>query len=359
MSILLFFGVLFVLILVHEWGHYIVAKKTDMQVDEFGIGFPPKLYGKKIGETEYTLNALPIGGFVRILGEDAVGADATGARARSFIAKSYWAQAAVLIAGVTMNIIFAWFLFALVFFVGVPTLVDEEQAGPDAALIVTQLLPEGPAETAGLPLGATIDSVTVGGETIVAITPSAFRTITESSSGDITVTYHMGEEQGMVILTPIAGLIADDQNRPAVGVGLSMSEVERSSFFGSMQKAAVTTGSSLVAITKGLGQLLVGQADLKAVAGPIGIAGMVGDAAQIGFATLLMFTAIISLNLAVINMLPFPALDGGRLLFVAIEAVTRRPINPVWVMRLNTLGFILLMFLMVIVTFSDIRKLFF
>lgn len=363
MSILLFFAVLFVLILVHEWGHYIVAKKTDMQVDEFGIGFPPKLYGKKWGETEYTLNALPIGGFVRILGEDAVGADATGARSRSFIAKSKWAQAAVLIAGVTMNILFAFVLFFIVYTTGVSTVVDEATAGPEARLVVTQVVPGGPADVAGLKAGVSIVEVTVGDATYTELTPSSFRTLSEGASEEgLQISYLLNDELAVTEVIPTQGVVATDPERLAIGVGLGMVEVVEKPLFTALTDAAYTTYTSLIAITVGLGGLVAGiftgSADLSQVAGPIGIAGMVGNAASFGFASLLMFTAIISLNLAVINLLPFPALDGGRLLLVGIEAVTNRPINPVWVMRLNTVGFGLLMLLMIAVTYSDILKLF-
>ena len=149
MTVLLFFAVLFVLILVHEWGHFIVAKKNDIRVDEFGIGFPPKMFGIKKGETEYTFNLLPIGGFVRIWGENAADAAAdaaTGADvSRSFVAKSKWVQAAVLIAGVTMNVLFAWLLFTFVFAVGVPTAIEESEARGAAELVVSQVVADGPA----------------------------------------------------------------------------------------------------------------------------------------------------------------------------------------------------------------------
>lgn len=363
MTILLFFAVLFVLILVHEWGHYIVAKKTGMQVDEFGIGFPPKLFGFTYGETEYTFNLLPIGGFVKILGEDAVGADATGARDRSFIAKSKWAQAAVLLAGVTMNVLFAWVLFAAVYMVGVPQLVDESTATESAQLYVTQVLPGSPADSAGLPVGAEVVSVSVNDEVFTNVTPVQFRELTEASLDSvIAIRYEAAGAENTVEVTPAPGVIATDPERAAVGVGLSLAETVRMPFFASLLKAADTTWSSLGAIVVGLSDLLfgaiVGTADFTQVAGPIGIAGMVGDAAAFGLTSLLMFTAIISLNLAVINLLPFPALDGGRLLFVAYEAITRRPINPIWVMRLNTAGFLLLIGLMIAVTYSDIVKLF-
>lgn len=366
MTVLLFLAVLFVLILVHEWGHYIVAKKTDMQVDEFGIGFPPRLFGKKVGETVYTLNALPIGGFVRIVGENAediAAGDSVPTNPRSFVAKSKWAQAAVLIAGVTMNVLFAWLLYILVFMVGVPTVVEETAAGEEAQLVITQVLPDSPAAEAGIAPGAVVTNLTgVEGE-LEALTPSAFQAFTQANANqELQVTYRQNEVDQTVAITPAIGLSLDNPEQPVIGVSLGLVETVKQPFFAAVAKASDTTIATLGAITVGLGSLLAdavtGDADFSQVAGPVGIAGMVGDAAAFGFTTLLLFTAVISLNLAIINLLPFPALDGGRLVMVGIEAVTRRPINPVWVMRLNGLGFLLLITLMLVVTYNDIIRLF-
>lgn len=365
MTVIIFLAVLFVLILVHEWGHYITAKKTGMQVDEFGIGFPPKLFGKKIGETEYTLNALPIGGFVRILGENAEDIAKAGAGStnpRSFVHKPAWAQALVLVAGVTMNILFAWILYAVVFMVGVPTVVDESMASEEAVLMVTGVMPSSPAAEAGVAVGSVVTGVETEATALAELLPSAFQTFvanTESESITFSLTQDGASER--VTLVPEAGLLADTPERAIVGVSVALVENQSQPFVTALGSAFTTTWQTLVAITVGLTQLLAdavtGGADLSQVAGPVGIAGMVGDAAAIGFTSLLLFTAVISLNLAVINLLPFPALDGGRLVMVAIETITRRPINPVWVMRVNTVGFILLILLMLIVTVSDVTKL--
>lgn len=358
MTVLIFFLVLFVLILVHEWGHFIAAKKTGMKVDEFGIGFPPKLFGIKKGETEYTFNIFPIGGFVRILGENAEEADRDEDHERSFVAKPKWAQAVVLVAGVTMNIIFAWFLFVVVLTMGVPTSVDEITASPDADLLITSVMPSSPASEAGLRAGTEVVSVSSGGDLLATINPTAFRDFT-AAHADSPVDILTGENTTITVV-PQAGLLDTEPERVMVGVQLSMVEVVSKPITTALYEATVNTGASLVAITTGITKLIVDSltwsADVSQVAGPIGIVGLVGDAAQFGLASLLMFTAIISLNLAVINMLPFPALDGGRLLFVAIEAVTKKQIKPVWVARLNLVGFALLILLMVAVTYNDILR---
>lgn len=363
MSVLLFFVVLFVLILVHEWGHFIVAKKTGMRVDEFGIGFPPKLFGVKKGETEYTFNALPIGGFVRILGENGSVEDELSPedRPRTFNARPKWAQALVLIAGVAMNILFAWFLFALTFAVGVPSAVSEEEAGPNARLIVTQTMTDSPAADT-LPVGAEIESVTYNDTTIEDPTPGSFVNAVEESAGaPLTVEYRNGDETGTTEITPAQGLDENNPDRYLVGASLGLVDMVREPIHLAIWKGLQTTGSGLVAITDGLFSLIsqsfVGEADFSQVAGPVGIVGMVGDAASYGITALLTFTAIISLNLAVINLLPFPALDGGRLVFVAIEAVTGKQIPVEWAGRVNLIGFAILMLLMIAVTYNDIIRL--
>ena len=364
MSVLLSFTVLFVLILVHEWGHFIVAKKNGIRVDEFGIGFPPKLFSWRKGETEYTFNALPIGGFVKIYGENAedAAADAAagGDTSRSFVAKSKWVQAAVLIAGVTMNVLFAWFLYLIVFMVGVPTAISETEATADSRLVVSAVLEESPAARAGLPVGAEIISVVAGETQDDTLYPSTFSAFTETYE-EIEVTYKLGSETLTTNVAPTTGLDEDNPDRAAIGVALALVDTKQYGLLAAIKEASVTTWSTLGAITVGLSTLIadsfMGRADFSAVAGPVGIVGMVGDAAQFGFTSLLLFTAVISLNLAVINLLPFPALDGGRLVFVGIEAVTRKTINPVWVARLNFVGFALLMLLMVAVTYNDILRL--
>lgn len=362
MSVIIFLGVLFVLILVHEWGHFIVAKKTGMRVDEFAIGFPPKLFGIKKGETEYTINALPIGGFVRIYGENPATEEATADEPRSFSARPYWAQALVLIAGVTMNVIFAWILFAATFMIGVPTAVEESMATPDSVLYVAGVLPDSPLADQ-ISAGAEIKSIASSNDVLNSPLPSTFISFVQSHPAEeLSIVYTSNGEEKSVSVTPVVGLLKSDEGVAAIGVSVTLVEVVKQPFFTAFGSAFVTTWNGLKGITVGLFSLMSdsikGTADFSQVAGPVGIVGLVGDAAKYGLTALLTFTAMISLNLAVINMLPIPALDGGRLVFVAIEAITRRKINPVWTGRVNLIGFALLMILMVVVTWNDIARLF-
>ena len=362
MSILLFLLVLFVLVLVHEWGHYITAKKTGMRVDEFAIGFPPRLFGIKRGETMFNFNLLPIGGYVKIYGENrADGEEATRDSGRAFHARPKWAQAVVLLAGITMNILFAWFLFSATLVIGVPQAVDENTASDEATLIVAGTLKDAPADGV-LPVGAEIVSAAVGDKTLTTPTPASFTEfILTAGENPVTVTYrHDGEENSVAIL-PKAGLVAESPEKAIIGTSLAFIEIEQLGIVPAVIEGFNMTVHGTVSIITGLYTLIkesiVGTADFASVAGPVGIVGMVGDAASYGLTPLLTFTAIISLNLAVINLLPFPALDGGRLLFVAIEAVTRKEIPPAWTGWSNLIGFVLLMLLMAAVTFNDISRL--
>lgn len=365
MSVILFLLVLGVLVLVHEWGHFIVAKKTGMRVDEFGIGFPPKAYGIKKGETEYTLNWLPIGGFVRIFGENLEDAENLGDDARdisrSFAARPKWAQALVLVAGVAMNVIFAWFLFVVTLMIGVPTAVDSASATAEADLFITNTLADSPA--ADIPEGAIITSVSSDGNDLQILQPEAFSDFVEEvSPAPIDISYEYGEVVDTVSITPEQGLSSADPEKYIVGVSLALVEDRESSFFEAVVEGSKMTVDVLVGIVVGLFSLLqqsfMGTADYSQIAGPVGIVDMVGDAASFGLTALLTFTAIISLNLAVINLLPVPALDGGRLVFVAIEAITGKHIPAMWAARVNLVGFALLMILMVAVTYNDIVRLF-
>lgn len=362
MSILLFLLVLFILVLVHEWGHFITAKKTGMRVDEFAIGFPPKLFGVKKGETEYNFNLLPIGGYVKIYGENREdGEEASVDSGRAFHARPKWAQAVVLLAGITMNILFAWLLLSITFLIGVPQAVDQATASDAATLIVAGTMKDAPADGV-LPIGAEIVKAQVGDQTLTKPSPSSFSEfISAAGENPVTVTYVSEGSENSVAILPKTGLVADAPEKAIIGTSLAFIEVKQLSLLPAVVEGFKTTVHGTVSIITGLYSLLrdavVGQADFASVAGPVGIVGMVGDAASYGLAPLLTFTAIISLNLAVINLLPFPALDGGRLLFVAIEAVTRKEIPPAWTGWTNVIGFVLLMLLMAAVTFNDINRL--
>lgn len=376
MAIIIFLVVLVVLILVHEFGHFIVAKACGIRVDEFGLGFPPKICGVKYGETTYSLNWIPFGGFVKIFGEDPDEASISGPGAsRSIVNKPKWMQILVLIAGISFNVVFAWLLISFGFMSGLPTSVS---AYPnvhfsDAKVVVTNVLPSSPAGKAHLKSGDTIVSMTVNASSSTTGATRVLRVDANGEAGveavqkfiadskDVPIIIEItngGSTSSQIIATPIAGIV---DGKAGLGIGLDTIGVLKLPIHQAFYQGALLTVDLTKTVAVGLATFLknifVAKADFAQVTGPIGIVGLVGDAAHLGFIYLLSFTAFISINLAVVNLLPFPALDGGRILFVLIEAVKRSPIKPKVANTLNMIGFGLLILLMLVITFHDIIKL--
>lgn len=362
MSILLFIAVLVVLIVVHELGHFVAAKAFKMRVDEFGVGYPPKAWGIKKGETEYTINWLPFGGFVKIFGED--GADGVP-EPRSFVTKPKWQQAIVLVAGIAMNLLLAYLILTITLGLGMPRALTEEEArtAPDASLAVSNVLPGSPAEEAGLLRGDIITNIKKGEEVLLTKSAEDFTEFVAGSKGEeLTLSITRGAEELTLTAIPEAGVISADVERAALGVGVASFGTVAVPWYKAPLEGAVLTWEATKVTAVGLvaffGSIFTLSADLSQVSGPVGIAGAVGDAGASGIVPLLTLTAIISINLALINLLPFPALDGGRLLFVIIEAITRKRIPASVAGVLNFGGFALLILLMVVITASDVLKLF-
>lgn len=360
MTLLIFLLVLVVLIVVHELGHFFAAKWSGMRVEEFGLGYPPHaLTLATHNGTQYTLNWLPFGGFVRIYGEDG-----EGATSDSFVAKPHWVQALTLFAGILMNIVFAWVLISVCLGLGMQQELSSDQVmlAPDAHLVVSKVLEGSPAAEAGLKAGDTIAHADAGNDTFAGGSAESFTSFVAKHPGElVTFVVERGEELVTLTAVPVKGAIASDPSRAALGVGVASVGTLKSSWLDAPIEGAQLTWSLTKEVAKGLvgffASIFTFTADLSQVSGPVGIAGAVGDASHSGLVPLLTLTAVISLNLALINLLPLPALDGGRLLFVLIEAITRRKIPEKVASAVNALGFSLLILLMLAVTASDIFKL--
>lgn len=364
MTIALFIIVLVALIVVHEFGHLVAAKTFRMRVDEFGIGYPPKAKTMfRRGGTDYTLNWLPFGGFVKIHGEDG---EAGAPTPDSFVAKPKWQQAIVLVAGIAMNLFFAWILLSTTLALGMPRVLSDAEAltTPDAQIVISRVLADSPADEAGLREGDVVLSIQSGDEAFTGKTAAAFTSFIASSDEAVglSLTVLRGEETLLLTAHPEAGAIAADPSRVALGVGVASVTDEPVALWQAPFLGASYTWNATLAIGEGLIHFFAGvftfSADLTQVSGPIGIAGAVGQASETGAIALLTLIAVISINLALINIIPVPALDGGRLLFVLIEAVTRRTIPQNVAGTVNAIGFGLLILLMVVITASDIFKLF-
>lgn len=361
MSILLFLGVLAVLIFVHELGHFIAAKRAGVRVDEFGLGFPPRLWKKQVGETVYSINAFPVGGFVKIFGETPDEESLRGKDSeRSLVNKSKLVQAWIIGAGVAFNILFAWALVSAGFMIGVPFSTDDERYGArvaNAELLITEVLDHSPAGEAGLKSEDRIQSLVSGEDTLKDPSVKETQEFIATHQG-ITLTYARGEVIGKTLVEPREGVVA---SRPAIGISMdrvgTLTLPPHEAFYAGMLMTASLTGATMTGVLEFLKNIFIGQGNFSEVAGPVGIAGIVGDASALGFAHLISLVAIISINLAVLNFLPFPALDGGRLFFLLIEAIKGSPIKPAVANTANGIGFILLILLMVAVTYHDIVKL--
>ena len=360
-NFIIFVVILALLVLVHEFGHFIVAKKSGIRVDEFGLGFPPRIFGKKFGETEYTLNIIPFGGFVKIFGENP--ADEAGEPAdlsRSMAHKSKWIQAAVLAAGVSFNVIFAWIIISIGLMFGLPTAVDNisNQKVTDAKVVITTVVSKSPAELAGLKPGDVLLSLkTAKTELSKSVTPDTVHDLIAESDSPISIEYSRGPK---IFNTTVSAEKSLTENTRAIGISMDMVGTLKLPIHLAFIEGARKTGQLFVAVAVNifffLRDAVMIKADLTQVAGPVGMVALVGDAKDLGFSYLIFFTALLSINLAVINLIPFPALDGGRLFVLLIEAIKGSAIKPKFVNALNTVGFALLIILMLLVTFHDILK---
>lgn len=354
MSVIIFIAVLAVLILSHELGHFIVAKKSGVRVDEFAFGFPPRLFKFKKGETLYSINLLPIGGFVKIHGEDGDSGHATSEMdPRSFTSKSFGIKAMIISAGVIFNIFLAWFLISLGFMVGLPTSASAVPPGAeikDVSVVILQVQEDSVAQKAGLQMGdRLIDFKTV---------EDARNFILANKGKEIEIKYKREDEILNVLAVPDPN---PQEGKGALGILMDEVGALKLPFCRAVWEGLKTTINLTIAISIAIGQFIYdafrGLAGFEQVSGPVGIATAAGSAANLGFAYLLSFIALLSVNLAVLNIIPFPALDGGRLLFLLIEKIKGSPVSYKVSSIVHTIGLIVLLLLMLSITYKDILKL--
>jgi regulator of sigma E protease len=365
MSIIIFIIILLVLVVVHEFGHYIVAKKNGIRVDEFGFGYPPKamkLFRK--WDTDFTLNWIPFGGFVKIYGEDPNDENTHGPDShRAMVNKPARVQAAVLVAGVVFNLILAWILLSVGFMTGLPSTVTNDEMGKyvqNPELTITQVMKESPASEGGLQLGDVIVGAKTDTRVLSDFTQSGLISFVSTSSTGEEITFTLNRK-GETIEESVVAREGVVEGKRAIGVssdliGTLKLPIHKALLEGTKQTWNMTKGTA-VSLAVLVRDAFIGKADVNTLSGPVGIVGIVGDAADFGFVYLMSFTALISINLAIINLIPFPALDGGRLLFLLIEKIKGSRISPRISNSLNTVGFFILIALMLVVTYHDIAKL--
>ncbi|HYF12695.1 MAG TPA: site-2 protease family protein [Candidatus Paceibacterota bacterium] len=359
MSLFIFILLLTALIVVHEFGHFFTAKFFGIKVEEFGIGFPPKLLYIKRGETVYSINLLFFGGFVKIFGENY---NEGAGNPRSFASKPRYQQALVVAAGVIMNVLFAWLSLTAGYAVGLPSSGTKHGVEnlQNVQVMVVGLMPNSPAQKSGLMPEDVVKEVGTGAQTPTA-TPSAEALrnfIAQHQDESIILSIDRKGEEKTFVVRAEEGLV---EGRKALGVHLDDVGILRLPLHLAVIEGAKLTYDMTLATGAGLGQFFStiarGTADFSSVAGPIGIAGIGASAVNQGFSAAAVVVALISINLAIINLLPIPGLDGGRLLIIAIEGILRRPVSPRITMILTILGFTFLIGLMILVSFNDITRL--
>jgi regulator of sigma E protease len=345
---ILFLLVLSILVFVHELGHFLVAKLFNIRVDEFAVGFPPKIYSKTYGETTYAINSLPLGGYVKIHGENPEDENDTHDK-RSFQNVSWWKQVLVLIAGVTFNIVFAWLLLSVSLMIGTSKAsiegIPEEFIHGTQSVVIQAVIPKSPAEISGIKAGAVIESIQGA----------------QIKKAQDVQTYVQQATSTIVVIATTAGVTETytiTPNKKAIGVSLAEVASIRMPIGSALIYGAQGTYNLTQQLGSGVlgffGKLFVGNASWEEVSGPVGIAKVVGGASREGFVSVLFVAALISISLAIMNILPFPALDGGRIVIALVEGIIRKRLNTKFVNSINTIGFLLLITLMIIVTVKDI-----
>lgn len=374
-TIFIFLLILAVLVLAHEMGHFIMARRNGVIADEFGFGFPPRVIGtykdkdgkrrwvfgnreieeevKHQEETVFSINLIPLGGFVKIKGEDGEGKDDPS----SFAAKSIWQRFQMLVAGVVMNFILGILLLIVAFWMGLPEMVEEGQNVPGAIVQIAQVMPKSPAQQAGIQLGDEILAIKIDGQEFPITEIQQFQDITKQNAGKEMIVKLKHPDQNSPVELKVTPRAAAPEGQGLLGVMLAKTAIVRHSFFESVWLALKTTYNLIIAIISFLGMLIAklftARPVSNEVAGPVGIAVMTGQAAKLGLAYLFQFAAMLSINLAVINIFPLPALDGGRIFFLLVEKIKGSPISQKMEGILHTTGFVVLLALMLLITIKD------
>jgi regulator of sigma E protease len=349
------------LIFLHELGHFAMAKKEDVKVEEFGFGYPPRIFGKKFGETIYSLNWIPFGGFVKITGEERE--DGKIPESRSFYAKSLWARIKIIVAGAGMFWVIAFVVLSILHMIGVPTAIEDNVSGnfPDAKIQIVQVENGSPAEKAGIKAGDFVNNLKFQNETIKIEKVGQFQNLAKQYAGkEIKFDIQRGKDSIELSITP-------RENPPTgegpLGVALIRVAAVKYSWYESIWQGAVQTVKLTISYIQGLFNLIrdlfVGnKISGFQMMGPVGISQLNFQMLQLGINYFLNLLVVISIALAISNLLPIPSLDGGKLMFLIIEAIKGSPVNAKVENTITSVVFILLLILMAFITYNDILRLF-
>lgn len=349
-TLLSFIFVLGILVFVHEFGHFIAAKWVGIRVEKFSLGFPPKMVGKKIGDTEYMISWIPLGGYVKMAGETPE-EEKTSWEPYEFMSKSALQKTFVVLAGPAMNFILAVFVFWCIFL-----FAGKFQSHFDTTEIGF-VVEEGPAQRAGIQAGDVILSIN---EKEVNDFWEMADIIHQRVEKPIQVEWKRGEEKlRATIITGKEEIInqrGEKQEIGMIGIGATYT-VLRFNLFESFQEGVGEMVAVLVGSAKALFEVVTGAASLKVLGGPLLIAQTAGQAARMGLVTLFYLIAALSVMLAFVNALPIPVLDGGHVLFMIIEKIQRKPLSLKQRAILQQIGFAFLLCLIILVTYNDLARL--
>jgi len=339
-----------ILIFVHELGHFLAAKYAGVGVLKFSLGFGPRVVGKKVGETEYLISAVPLGGYVKLLGESEGDAVAPEDEKRSFLKQPVIKRIGIVSAGPFFNFLFAVLAFAVIYMIGVPALTTDIGGVQEGSA----------AEKAGLKENDRI--LSMNGKEVTTWGDIA-EIITRSEGKEIVLLISRGTETREFRLSPqlmkSKNIFGEEVDSYRIGIQSSQKTVTRrlnpaaALWEGTLQTWAMTELTVLSVV-----KLVEGVISPSTLGGPILIAQMAGAQVKKGILPFIFFMAILSVNLGVLNLLPVPVLDGGHLLFYMIELVTRREINLKWREWAQQVGFVLLILLMLFVFYNDIMRIF-
>lgn len=340
--------VLGVLVFLHEFGHFIVAKSVGIRVERFSIGFPPRLFGKKIGETDYCVSLIPLGGYVKMAGmvDESMDAEIKG-EPWEFQSKSFWEKFSVIIAGPLMN-----YLIAIVVFAGLTLSMG---VGEVRDATIAQVNPGMPAAAAGIQPG---DKITTINGQAVSSWDDMTQIIHANADKDLEVEWiHKGKHKKAIIHTTAQNIPIDGKIKKVGLIGISPKlYMKKVGAIQAIEAGFVRTWDLTKLVGYSTWMLATGKASLRNIGGPIIIAKMAGESAKSGFSTLLAFLAFISLNLAILNVFPVPGLDGGHLIFITLEAIMGRPVPTKTKMVIQQIGMFILLALIVLVIFNDLHN---
>jgi len=360
LTIIIAFFCLIGLIILHELGHFITAKYFGVRVEEFGIGYPPRIFGKKIGETIYSLNLLPFGAFVRMPGE--IGGGDNNNDPRSFSNQAVWKRVLITLGGVVSFWVIAAILLSIVFGVGASVVVDEQNNSHliNAKIQIADIASHSPAEKAGLAAGDTIKKLSADGKEVIPLKISDIQNFTKEHLGkEVVLTIERGKE---VFNTSLVPRISPPQGEGAMGLALVKTAIVKYPWYlaswQGISKTVIFTGFVFKGYYKIFENIFRGLPSNAQLVGPVGIFHLMDQASRLGLTYFLNFLAVISIYLAVINILPIPSLDGGKLIFLGIEAVRKKPVSQKVEGYISSFFFTALILLMIWVTIKDINRIF-